>query len=360
MGALETPLCALLGIRHAILLAGMAGGPNTPELVGAVSRAGGLGVLGVSGTTADATAEATRTAVRLAGGAPVGVNLQLAGGTEATTTRERMLEVLAPFRAELGLPPDPPPPPAPDPPLALLEAALDAGARVVTTWHDPSPALPAARAAGAPVLAMTTSVAGAVAARAAGADAVIAQGSESGGHRSRFGPGAETASETGTLALVPQVRDALGGDVPVIASGGIADGRGIAAALLVGAQGVSLGTLFLSATESGVTDTYRRALRETAPEDTVVTDQVTGRPARWIRNRIIDALVTANAGTLGWGAQAALIADLRREANRQGRADLMTMLAGQAAAIGAEPRPAATIVRELVEGTEAALAAARA
>lgn len=359
MGALRTPLCDLLGIRHAILLAGMAGGPNTPELVAAVSRAGGLGVLGVSGTTADATAQATSAAVRLAGGAPVGVNLQLAGGTEATTTRERMLEVLAPFRAELGLPADPPPPPSPDPPLMLLDAALDAGARVVTTWHDPAPALAAARAAGAPVLAMTTSVAGALAARASGADAVIAQGSESGGHRSRFGPGAETSSETGTLALVPQVRDALGGDVPVIASGGIADGRGVAAALLVGAQGVSLGTLFLAATESGVTDTYRRALRETAPEDTVVTDAVTGRPARWIRNRIVDALVTANAGTLGWGAQAALIADLRREANRQGRADLMTMLAGQAAAIGADPRPAADIVRDLVDGTEAALAAVR-
>ncbi len=133
----------------------------------------------------------------------------------------------------------------------------------------------------------------------------------------------------------------------------------IAAALLVGAQGVSLGTLFLAATESGVTDTYRRALRETLPQDTVVTDAVTGRPARWIRNRIVDALVTANAGTLGWGAQGALMADLRREATRQGRADLMTMLAGQAAAIGAEPRPADRIVRDLVEGARAALAAAR-
>ncbi len=359
MGGLSTPLCDLLGIRHAILLAGMAGGPNTPELVAAVSRAGGLGVLGVSGTTADATADATRRAVALAGGAPVGVNVQLAPATPATTTRERMLEILAPFRAELGLPADPPPPPAPDPPLALLEAALDAGARVVTTWHDPAPSLAAARAAGAPLLAMTTSVPGALAAREAGADAIIAQGAESGGHRSRFGPDVATQSETGTMALVPQVRDALGGAVPVIASGGIADGRGIAAALLVGAQGVSLGTLFLAATESGVTDAYRTALRTTSPERTVVTDAVTGRPARWIRNRLVDALVEADAGTLGWGAQAALLADMRRAAAQQGRTDLMTMLAGQAAAIGADPRSAEDIVRDLVAGTDAALAAVR-
>ncbi|MFN8109553.1 MAG: nitronate monooxygenase [Thermoleophilia bacterium] len=356
MPSLHTPLCDLLGIRHPILLAGMAGGPNTPALVGAVSRAGGLGVLGVTGTTAAQTEEATREALRESGGAPVGVNVQLAPPTPPTAARERILEVLAPFRAELGLEPDPPAPPPPDPPLRLVEAALAAGATVVTTWHDPATVLPAARAAGVPVIAMTTTVEGGLVAAAAGARAVIAQGAESGGHRSTFGPGADRAAETGTMALVPQMMDALGDTVPVIASGGISDGRGIAAALLIGASGVSLGTVFLAAEESGVPDVHRRALRNLRPEDTVVTDAVTGRPARWIRNRVVDALIAADAGTLGWGAQGAILADMRRAAAQQGRADLLTMLAGQAAALAPEPCPADLIVADLVAGTHAALA----
>src|SRR6478609_11296713 len=99
---LDTPLCELCGIRHAA----MANGPSTPELAAAVTRAGGLGVLGVSGTTAAATTEATRRAIELAGGGPVGVNVQFAARTAATGDRERIAAVLAPFRAELGLPPD--------------------------------------------------------------------------------------------------------------------------------------------------------------------------------------------------------------------------------------------------------------
>lgn len=356
MTNLTTPLCDLLGIRHPILLAGMAGGPNTPALVGAVSRAGGLGVLGVTGMTAEATAAATAEALRESGGAPVGVNVQLAPPTPPTAARERMLQVLAPFRAELGLDPDPPDPPRPDPPMALVEAALAAGATVITTWHDPSAVMERARAAGAPVLAMTTTVAGGRLAVEAGADAVIAQGAESGGHRSTFGEGAEAAAETGTLALVPAMVSAVGEAVPVVASGGIADGRGIAAALLMGASGVSLGTVFLPAVESGVSEVHRAALRGLRPEDTVVTDAVTGRPARWIRNRIVDALVAADTGTLGWGAQGAMLADIRRAAAQQGRADLLTMLAGQAAALAPEPCPADLIVADLVAGAHAALA----
>ena len=132
-------------------------------------------------------------------------------------------------------------------------------------------------------------------------------------------------------------------------SGGIMDGRGIVAVLALGAQGVSLGTRFLPARR----ERRRRRLRRCARahgrrSDTVVTDAITGRPARWVRNRLVDALVEARAGTLGWGQQARLMADLRRAAAEQGRADLLPMLAGQGAALSGTREPAAEIVARLV------------
>lgn len=344
-------LLDLLGIRHPILLAAMAGGPSTPELAAEVSRAGGLGVLGLSGMTLDAASEATRRAVALAGRAPVGANAQLAPRSPATGDSERIMAVLAPFRAELGLPLEPALPAAGPTGQELLEAALQAGATVVTTFEDPTPVIGLVRAASAPLLAMVTTPEEALAAISAGANAVIAQGSESGGHRSTF-VGAEIPAslrEVGTMALVPQVIAAVGHDVPVIASGGIMDGHGIAAALALGAAGVSLGTRFMAASESGIPDSYRRALAACPADGTVVTDAVTGRPCRMILNRIVSAIIEAHAGTLGWGAQAAQIADIRRAAATQGRTDLMIMLGGQGAGLSGEPMPASAIMAQLVD-----------
>jgi nitronate monooxygenase len=129
--------------------------------------------------------------------------------------------------------------------------------------------------------------------------------------------------------------------------------------LALGAQGVSLGTRFLAATESGAADAYAAALRDTAGERTVVTDAITGRPARWVRNRFVDALVEARAGTVGWGQQARLVADIRRAAAEQGRADLLPMLAGQGAALSGPREPAGEIVAQLVREAEATLAGLR-
>jgi nitronate monooxygenase len=356
-GTLSTPLCDLLGIRHALLLAGMAGGPNTPELVSEVSRCGGLGVLGVSGMTVEAVARATHTALALAGGGPVGVNVQLAPRSPATGDPEAIATVLAPFREELGLPRESAAPRPADTPLALLETAIGAGESVVTTFEDPSPAISLARRAGVPLLAMVTSPADAERAIAAGADGVIAQGTEAGGHRSAFAAGGSaTRPEVGVLALVPQVVDAVGPHTPVVATGGIMDGRGIAAAMALGASGVSLGTRFLFARESGIAGCYRRALADCPADGTVVTDALTGRPARWIRNRFVDAVVAAQAGTLGWGAQGASIAEIRRAAAEQERVDILPMLAGQGAALASDAQPAAEIVELLLEQTRAACA----
>jgi nitronate monooxygenase len=353
-GHLHTPLCDLLGIRVPILLAAMANGPGTPELVAEVTRAGGLGVLGVSGMSC-AGLERDLARVRgLVPGGAFGVNAQLAGPTPATGDRARILEVLAPFRLELGLPEEPPEASKGASPAELIECALAGGATVVTTFDDPAPVAAAVRAAGARLLPMVTRADEARRALACGAGALIAQGSEAGGHRGTYGGG--EARGGGLMALVPQIADAAGPDVPVVASGGIMDGRGIAAALALGAQGVSLGTCFLGSAESGVADAYAGALTGTPPESTVVTDLVTGRPARWIRNRLIDALVEADPGTLGWGRQAPFVADIRRAAAEQGRADILPMLAGEGAALSAGRQPAAEIVARLVRETETALA----
>jgi nitronate monooxygenase len=352
--ALSTPLCDLCGIRLPILLAPMANGPSTPELAAAVTRAGGLGVLAVSGLTAEVAADEVARARAACDGGPIGVNVQLAPPTPATGDRAAVSAVLAPFRAELGLPPEPPSPPPADAPAALIEAALAAGAAVVTTFDDPTPVLDMTRRAEAVLIAMVTTVDEARWVTDLGADAVIAQGGEAGGHRGTFGagtPGTSGAATTGTMALIPAAVDAVGGSVPVIASGGIADGRGIAAALALGAAGVSLGTRFLVAEEAGVPPVYRRLVRETAGDRTVVTDAVTGRPARWIRSRVVDALVEARAGNLGWGPQGAIVRDIRRAALEQGRADLAVVLAGEASSLAGADAPAEAIVADLVRET---------
>jgi nitronate monooxygenase len=347
--SLETPLCTRLGIRTPILLAAMAGGPGTAALVAAVGRAGGLGVLGATGMTTDAVASAVQEAAAAGGGAPVGVNAQLAPGTPATGDRAAILAVLAPFRRELGLPPEPAARAPADPPEALIAAALDAGARVVTTFDDPAPVLDDVRAHDALLVPMVTTPAEAQRALVVGAVAVIAQGSEAGGHRGTYGLGLPDVGPpplVGTLALVPQIVAAVDGAVPVIASGGIMDGRGIAAALALGAQGVSLGTRFLHAAEAGVAPAYRARLATLGPDETVVSDVITGRPARWVRNRLVDALVASGVGTLGWPAQGALMADVRAAAAAQNRPDLLPMLAGQGVP-PAEVLPAEEIVRRI-------------
>lgn len=351
--SLHTPLCDLLGIRVPIALAGMATGPGTPELVAAVTRAGGLGVFGASGMTCAALERDIARVRELVPDGPFGVNAQLAPPTPATGERARILEVMRPFRRELGLPDEPPEPAKPDPPAALIECALALGAAVITTFDDPASVAEATRAAGARLVAMVTTADEARRALASGAEAVIAQGSEAGGHRGTYGGG--EARGGGVVALVPQVVDAVGPGVPVLASGGIMDGRGITAAFALGAQGVSLGTCFLGSAESGAPDVYAATLHATPADQTVVTDLVTGRPARWIRNRFLDALLEADAGTLGWGRQAALVGDLRRAAAEQGRGDILPMLAGEGAAMSGEREPAAEIVARLVRETAAAL-----
>jgi nitronate monooxygenase len=353
---LDTPLCGLLGIRTPILLAGMAAGPCTPELVAAVSNGGGLGVFGATGMRADVLAADVARA-RALGARAIGVNVQITRPNEPRADAAALAAALADVRRELGLPIDPHPAPT-VPPAAtareLVTAALEAGATVVTTGlGDPAEIADIARDHGAPVLAMVASVDEARRACASGADGIIAQGAEAGGHRASFEvPADGRVPLVGTMALVPQVVDAV--TVPVVASGGIMDGRGLAAALALGAQGVSLGTRFLLASESAASATYRHRLPGLPETATVVTDAVTGRPARWIRNRLTDAL-DAGPGHIGWGPQRRALDDIRSAANAQDAPEYLPMLAGQGAGMARE-QPAAEIVAEIAAQAAAVIA----
>jgi nitronate monooxygenase len=353
-----TALCDLLGIRHPILLAGMAGGPTTPELVAAVSRAGGLGTFGAAMMTVDALTAAVGRARELTD-APIGVNVLLAKPTPPVAGAPDPAEALAGARAELGVDPAAAPPamPAPGSPEDLVAAALEAGARAVTVGlGDPAPIAPLARAAGAPLIAMVATVEDAVRAVASGADAVVAQGAEAGGHRSNFEvPEDGRVPLVGTFALVPQVVRAV--DVPVVAAGGIMDGRGLVAALALGASGVQLGTRFLLAAEAGTPAAYRERLRRARDTDTVITRAISGRPARGVRNRLVDALEAAGPPALGYPAQTRASATVRAAAAKAGDAEHMALWAGQAAGLAEDEPGAEEVVRTVMEEAAATLAA---
>lgn len=347
-GPFHTRLCELLGIRHPLILAGMAGGFTTPELVAAVSRAGGLGVFGATGMTADALSTAVSAARGLTD-RPIGVNVLLARPSDGNPDADAVQRKLATFREELGLPHPPPAPPAtPSPALDLIEAGLDAGARVVSVGlGDPGPVMDLATKAGAPVIAMVATVADARQAEASGADILVAQGGEAGGHRSNFavGPNGEVPT-IGTMALVPQVVRAV--NVPVVASGGIMDGHGLVAALALGAAGVQLGTVFLGAAESSASKSYREGVANANDTDSIITAAVTGRPARMLKSEFVEALMEGPP-PLGWPKMAPATADIRAAADKAGRKDLAVYLAGQASGLAPKKqRSAEEIVKEII------------
>ena len=280
---LATALTDRLGLTHPIVQAPLAGGGDTPALVAAVSEAGGLGFIGAAYLT---PAQLTESAaeVRARTRRPFGVNLFAPLPPPAATELAAALARMAPYYTELGLAmPVPPAAPA-DSFDAQLAAGLDRGAAVFSFTFGvlPPAALAALRTRGLFVMGTATTVEEAVALERAGVDAVVTQGSEAGGHRGTF-LGSFEAAMVGTLALVPQVVDAV--RVPVVASGGIMDGRGVAAALVLGAAAAQLGTAFLTCEEAGVPAAYKAAILGAREDGTRLTRSFSGRPenARVVR-----------------------------------------------------------------------------
>jgi nitronate monooxygenase len=332
----------------------MAGGGDTPALVAAVSEAGGLGSIGAAYLSPEQILEAGK-AVRARTPRPFAVNLFAPLPLPDAPDPASAIESVTAFFQELGL--DPPSPPAlPAGSFdAQLKAALEIGAAVFSfTFGILPPAVIAAiKSRGLFLIGTATTVNEAVALERAGADAVVTQGSEAGGHRGTFLTDFD-AGMVGTISLVPQVVDAV--SIPVIASGGIMDGRGVAAALALGAGAVQMGTAFLTCDESGVPNVYREAILSARENGTRLTRAFSGRPARGIVNRFMIEVESGDSpdAILPFPLQNALTRPLRSAAAKQDRAEFLSLWAGQGSRM-ARRQSAAELVARLDRETNDAI-----
>jgi len=311
---LHTPLCDLLEIQHPIMQAGM-GGVAYAELVAAVCEAGGYGVLGMAGRSPDFIREEMRK-VRKLTDRPFGVDLLAASPESLTASVEIIIEEGASsFIAGLGVP------------MPIMEKL---------------------KAAGLKVMVVCGAVKHAVKAEQAGCDAVICQGGEGGGH----------TGLVGTLPLVAQAVEAV--KIPVVAAGGISDGRGLAAALALGAQGVWIGTRFIASTEAHAGQAYREAVVAAEDVDTVRTRCYSGKPMRVMKNPYVE----------DWETRPQEIQPFPMQAMHSSKAGVMGGIGGQVEGLDPDRscfamgqsaggihdiKPAAQIVAEMVAEAEAAI-----
>lgn len=364
---LHTRICDLFGIEYPVLLAGM--GPTVgesnhgvagPELVAAISNAGGLGVLGGTGYGPDEM-EAAITRIRELTDKPFGVDILLPvlgpksasptslpkGTTLSSLIPEGHRAAVEELRQQLDLPVTQRPERKAEDigmaaalfdPQRQIDVIVGMGVPVLATGlGDPAPFMVQLRDAGTIVISLVGNVKAARRVLAAGVDAVVAQGSEAGGHTGRIG----------TMALLPQVLD-VAGDTPVIAAGGIGDGRGLAAVLAMGCAGAWCGTVFI-ATDEAAQDAARKARIVAAnDESTKVTRLYSGKTMRNITNPLIDAWEESGIKALPMGMQSALIAPLLRGAEASGHSDYSMLAAGQVSGLVKSVRPAGEVLAEMV------------
>jgi len=339
-------------IEHPIVLAPMAGSMDA-DLAIAVAQAGGLGSLPVG--MLDEQKIRTQTAVfRAATAKPINLNFFVNKQPELNNAREHAWrERLKPYYAELGVDPAAPVPSSSRAPFDVtLCAAVEEIKPEVVSFHYGLPdaaLLKRVREAGCVVMSSATTVAEARWLEANGCDVVIAQGYEAGGHRGMFLTD-NLATQVGTFALVPQVADAV--KLPVIAAGGVTDARGIAAALALGASGAQLGTAYLFCPESKILPPHRAALRAARDDGTVLTNVMTGRPARGVINRVMRELGPISDIVPEFPLAAGALAPLHAKAQAQGSGDFSPMWAGQGASLGRE-LPARELTTRLADEAQA-------
>jgi nitronate monooxygenase len=343
-----------LNIEHPIIQAPMAGAMDA-DLVIAVTKAGGLGSLPCAMLTAEkARAEIDKVRAHTSG--PINLNFFSHTPPQLNNAREaRWRERLAPYYRELGIDPAAPIPSANRAPFdaAFCDLAIELKPEVVS-FHFGLPEaalLRRVKDAGIVTVSSATTVEEARWLEAHGTDMIIAQGSEAGGHRGMF-LSDDIARQVGTMALVPQVVDAV--SVPVIASGGISDARGIAAAFALGAAAVQIGTAFLHSPESKISAPFRAALASGRDDGTALTNVMTGRPARGIVNRVMSEVGPISELAPEFPLAAGAIGPLRAAAEKQGSGDFSPLWSGQAGAL-ARVLPAGQLVRLLAEEAQALL-----
>jgi nitronate monooxygenase len=347
----ETAAARRLGLAIPIVQGPFGGKFSTVRLAALVANCGGLGSFGAQAFSA-AEIRNIITDIRAQTEKPFAINLWVSDRDEMEAAEMRgrfqtQLDFLKPFCEELNIP-------LPGFPEAngekfeqQVEAVLDLRPAVFSfVFGVPAPEiLRECRRRNIVTVGAATTVAEAQANEAAGVDVVVASGSDAGGHRPSFLKSAE-ASLTGTISLLPQVVDAV--KIPVIAAGGIADGRGVVAALKLGAGAVQIGTAFLACEESGASAFHKAQLLSGRATETILTRACTGRLARFIHSRFINEWERSRVSPLPFPLQNDLTAGSRTAALQQQRADLAALYAGQAASL-VKYRQAETLFRALVE-----------
>ncbi|MEW4370343.1 NAD(P)H-dependent flavin oxidoreductase [Paenibacillus kandeliae] len=343
-------LCHLLGIRHPIILAGMAGIPNMAPLVAAVSNAGGLGTLGAA-YMEPAQLHTAIQEIKALTSLPFAVNIFAQVGEDEYTQFESVNDQLQAARDELKITR-----PTQDQvrTRALMEEQLDILIQqkvpvISTTFGLLSEQhMDKIHSAGIRVIGTATTVNEAIQAEQSGCHGIVAQGSEAGGHRGTFDvSSAPMGANIGTMALVPQIVDHV--NIPVIAAGGIMDARGLIAALALGAQAVQMGTRFLTATESGAHPAYQQELLNSTEESTVLTNSFSGRPARGISNSFIQQWNAGGLSPLSFPTQNTLTRDIRNAAALQHRSEYMALWAGQGTRMLSSHLSAKEIVEQIID-----------
>ena len=348
-----TPITRAFRARLPIIQAPMAGGATTPELVAAVCAAGGIGAFAAATLKPAAIAEGAAR-IREITDRPFCINLFVLGDPQVDPAAlERARAWLVPMHAELGIAAPAVPTRFCEDPAAQFEALLEAAPALASFAFDVLDARQVERlhARGCKVAGTATNVAEARAWEAAGADFVCAQGMEAGGHRGTF-IGSYQASLIGTMALVPQVVDAI--KVPVIAAGGIMDGRGIAAALMLGAAAAQMGTAFLDCAESGIHNAWKQAIRSATDTATQVTLAFSGRMARGIENEFMRRMAAHANEMPAYPVQNALTGAMRAAAGRANLPQYMSLWAGQGVAMS-RGLPAAELMQRLERELRGAL-----
>lgn len=349
-------LLDLLGIELPIIQAPMAGAGGSALAI-AAAEAGGLGSLPCAMLDGDKI-RAEVGIIRQRTDKPINLNFFCHQPAEPDPERAAAWKArLAPYYQEFGLDESAE---APAPNRAPFDEAMCGIVQEVkpqvVSFHFGLPARPLlerVKAAGAVVLGSATTVQEAHWLEANGCDAIIAQGAEAGGHRGMFLT-EEVASQAGTFALVPQVVDAV--SVPVIAAGGIADGRGVAAAFALGAAGVQVGTAYLFTPEATISDLHRAALRGARDDGTALTNVFSGRPARGLVNRVMREVGPIAAETPAFPTAGGALAPLKAKAESMGSGDFSSLWSGQAASLVHET-DAAELTRQLAEDAQARLVA---
>lgn len=360
----RTPLCDLLGIAYPIIQSGM-GSVAGPDLAAEVSRAGGLGVIGGLNQPPEELRKRIRF-VRDHTDRPFGVNLWLHSElrppvdvkTIPPATIAKVQETLNAFRVRLEIPAvTAPPPPAPD----LVEAGFEVILEEQVPVFSAAIGFPSAgmvkrcHARGVKVMAMVATVQDARDVAAVGVDVIVAQGGEAGGHRSVASkPVNPEVAMVGTIALVPQIVDIV--RVPVVAAGGMADGRGLVAALALGAQGVLLGTRFVATRESMAPEFYKKSLLEREADATIVTDAFTGQWARVLRNTFAVEYRAAGAPTLPSLLQSGASADVTAAAVKRQDGEYFPMFSGQSVGLVHNVPGAGEVVEAIIREARDVLA----